>query len=234
MPEMNVKAKFIQSNFDRIAEKYDLFNDIGTFCLHRLWKNEMLKLIKKQNFHSPICLDLCCGSGDISVRLHSLKGTVYSVDFSEQMLSIAKARLIKYPNSIVQHGDATNLHQFSDNQFDVITVGFGLRNVDNLSKALDEIYRVLKPNGIFVNLDVGKVTIPVIREIANFYFFKIVPKISFLVYGKKDEMFEYLPISSLYYPDQKKLKLMLESTGFQNVVYKNFVFGNTTLHIGTK
>ena len=237
MPDTNKKAEFVRTNFDVIASKYDLFNDLNSFYLHRVWKNSIIQLIlnsfPKKNLE---CLDLCCGTGDISVRLTEvdLVTKVYSVDFSDKMLDVARQRLEGISKSKCEIGDATNLKNFPDASFDVVTVGFGLRNVDNLAKALSEIFRVLKPGGIFVNLDVGKVKNPIIRIFADFYFFKIVPLLGYLIWGAKNDMFDYLPVSSLSYPDQDNLKSMIEKAKFQNVEYKNFVFGNVALHWGRK
>jgi len=237
MPSSDKKASFVKENFNQISKKYDLFNDLNSFFLHRLWKNQIAKIIKAYcKNREIICMDLCCGTGDISLRLSQIPNAklVYAVDFSENMLEIAHEKLKTQTNTQIQQGDATNLANFPNESLDVVTVGFGLRNVSNLSKALGEIYRVLKKGGIFVNLDVGKVKNPILRVFANFYFFKIVPLIGYLIWGGKNQMFDYLPISSLYYPSQEELKNILEKSGFTNVSYKNFVFGNATMHIGYK
>lgn len=237
MPSLSTKAEYVKDNFDIIASKYDLFNDLSSLYLHRLWKKRIIDIIKSYYNDKQIqCLDLCCGTGDISLRLSKLENAniVYSIDFSENMLSIAKSRLKNIPNSKLEIGDATNLVSIANESMDVVTVGFGLRNVNNLDKAISEIYRILKPGGIFINLDVGKVKNKFIRFFADFYFFKIVPIVGYAIYGKKNEMFDYLPVSSLYYPSQEELKVILENNKFSNVRYENFVFGNATLHFGVK
>ncbi|MCE9499020.1 MAG: ubiquinone/menaquinone biosynthesis methyltransferase [Leptospira sp.] len=236
MPDTAQKAEFVKTNFDTIAKKYDLFNDLNSFFLHRHWKNYLTNVIRKRSRQHLVCLDLCCGTGDISVRISSLPEVdkLVAVDFSENMLNIAAGRLRNSVKSSAEIGDATNLRNFPDNHFDVITVGFGLRNVNNLEKALQEIFRILKPGGIFMNLDVGKVRNSFIKIFADFYFFKIVPVIGYVLWGGKNDMFDYLPVSSLYYPDQETLKTLLEKTGFTSVSYKNFVFGNVALHSGEK
>ncbi|MDX1957184.1 MAG: ubiquinone/menaquinone biosynthesis methyltransferase [Leptospiraceae bacterium] len=237
MPSVEKKAEFVRTNFDIIASKYDLFNDLNSFFLHRLWKNQIPELIrsklKKNNLN---CLDLCCGTGDISVRLANMQETekLFAVDFSENMIDVARHRLMNKSNSIVQIGDATNLKDFSNESLDVVTVGFGLRNVDNLDGAISEIHRVLKKGGLFLNLDVGKVKNPIIRLFADFYFFKIVPILGYIIWGGKNKMFDYLPVSSLTYPAQEELATKLTRLGFQNVGFKNFVFGNAVLHFGEK
>ncbi|MCB1178960.1 MAG: ubiquinone/menaquinone biosynthesis methyltransferase [Leptospiraceae bacterium] len=237
MPSAENKAEFVQTNFNIIAGKYDLFNDLNSFYLHRYWKNQIIQFINKNFSNKEIkCMDLCCGTGDISVRLnkiHEIK-EVHSVDFSENMLSVARKRLESFSNSKVSQGDATNLNNFQSNSLDVITIGFGLRNVNDLEKAISEIHRVLKPGGVFINLDVGKVKNKFIKFFADFYFFKIVPLIGYIIWGGKNKMFDYLPVSSLHYPDQDKLKSILENSGFTNVEYKNFVFGNAVMHTAFK
>lgn len=239
-PDDNTKADYVRNNFNVIAKKYDIFNDLNSFGLHRLWKKNISRLVKKKAHNDTtklICMDLCCGTGDISLCLLNLSETekVYSIDFSENMLTIAKSKLVNFQErSEIFPGDATNLHQFKDNSLDVVTIGFGLRNVNHIQKALNEIRRVLKPGGIFINLDIGKVKIPVIKELANFYFFKIVPLMGYFLWGGKNEMFDYLPASSIKYPDQENLQLLLEKTGFIQVFFKNYVFGNVVMHYAVK
>ncbi|TGM58691.1 bifunctional demethylmenaquinone methyltransferase/2-methoxy-6-polyprenyl-1,4-benzoquinol methylase UbiE [Leptospira adleri] len=239
MPETEEKAGFVRENFNRIAEKYDRFNDWNSFLLHRLWKNRLVKEVEKNLDSHLKVMDLCCGTGDISVRLENSPSVdhVTCVDFSENMLEIAKTRLQKKAEEgrvDFQVGDATKLKNFKNSQFDAVSIGFGLRNVDDLPKAISEIHRILKPGGLFLNLDVGKVKNPLIRWAADFYFFKIVPILGYILWGGKNEMFDYLPVSSLSYPNQEKLKSILEENGFRDVRFQNFVFGNAVLHIAKK
>lgn len=237
MPEKNQKASFVKENFDIIASKYDLFNDLNSFFLHRLWKNSIIALIQKiYPKANLICMDLCCGTGDISVRLAKLPNLekLVCVDFSENMISYSRTRLAESKNSIVEIGDATQLQKYESNSFDVVTIGFGLRNVNDIPKALSEVNRILKTDGLFINLDVGKVKNPIIRYFADFYFFKIVPLLGYIIWGGKNSMFDYLPVSSLSYPDQNKLKLLFEESNFKDVQFTNYVFGNVAMHWGSK
>ncbi|TGL58792.1 ubiquinone/menaquinone biosynthesis methyltransferase [Leptospira sarikeiensis] len=239
MPSSDTKADFVRENFNKIASKYDRFNDWSSLFMHKSWKNRLVKEIEKETTGQIKVLDLCCGTGDISVLLERSPrvGSLLSLDFSEQMLEVAKNRL-EGPRAkgraTVEWGDATNLSQVKNQSLDAVSIGFGLRNVNHLDKAISEIYRVLKPGGVFVNLDVGKVKNPFIKAFADFYFFKIVPLFGYILWGGKNEMFDYLPVSSLYYPDQEGLKAQLEKNGFESVRYKNFVFGNSVLHIAKK
>lgn len=236
MPDDSQKAEFVKNNFDIIAEKYDKFNDLSSLYMHRHWKNQVIELIKEYTHPNFQAMDLCCGTGDISYRIleKTQAEKVYCVDFSDKMLSIAKQRLKGFPNVEIVPGDATKLSQFQTKSIDVVTVGFGLRNVDNIEAALSEIHRVLKPGGIFINLDVGKVSNGLIKPFADLYFFKIVPILGYMVWGQKNEMFDYLPASSVKYPEQKRLKDLLFEKGFMDVKYKEYVFGNVALHYGFK
>ena len=236
LPDIHEKADYVQKNFNVIAGKYDLFNDLNSFGLHRLWKSVQVEQLKNLGKDGLTCLDLCCGTGDITLRLAKspLVKKVYGADFSTDMLAVARHKLAGHENVTVTQGDATDLKDFKDSSLDAVTIGFGLRNVNDIDKAISEIFRVLKPNGLFLNLDVGKVKNPVIRYFADFYFFKIVPLMGHLIWGRKNEMFDYLPASSVKYPGQEELKSLLEKHRFGKVSYRNFVFGNVVLHISQK
>ena len=148
------------------------------------------------------------------------------------MLNIAKSK--RSNNSGIQYllGDAMEI-PFSDTNFNAVTIGYGLRNVPNLNECLQEILRVLKPGGVLVSLDVGKVRLPVIKELNNFYFFRIVPLIGNLLMPGQD-MFQYLPNSSLEYPNQELLKRLMFEAGYQKVEIHDFVFGASTVHVACK
>lgn len=232
IPEGNSKAKYVKSKFSRIAGKYDLFNDLFTQGMHRYWKRF---LVGKANLQEgDYALDICCGTGDITQLLQKKvgsQGSVYGLDFSPGMLSVAGCRNRQQSAGFLQ-ADATVL-PFSSNSFDAVTVGYGLRNLVDINACLREVERVLKPGGRFLCLDVGKVTIPVISQLFNFYFFKIVPRIGKLIYPGED-MFDYFPESSIDFPSQQKLADMLSQCGFTGVRYHNFYFGSVAVHYGIK
>jgi len=232
LPNSQEKSKYIESKFGVIAKKYDLFNDIITFGLHRHWKKFMVKQtgLNKDNK----CLDLCCGTGDISheVLRQYPNCNVTGLDFSQEMLKIAKAKNTHNSKINFLHGDALHI-PFPDESFHAVTIGYGLRNVVDINSCLKEIFRVLKFRGVLLCLDVGKVRIPIISTLNNFYFFRIVPFIgNWLMPG--EEMFHYLPQSSLEYPSQESIKNMIQEVGFIKVEIHNFVFGASTLHIAHK
>jgi demethylmenaquinone methyltransferase/2-methoxy-6-polyprenyl-1,4-benzoquinol methylase len=232
LPNTEEKSVYVEQMFNKIAQKYDLFNDIITFGMHRQWKRFVAR---QTGLHAEqSCLDLCCGTGDIAreVLRQYPSSKVTGLDFSEKMLNIAKSKNTIEINVQYLPGDAMNI-PFQDSMFDAVTIGYGMRNVQNISQFLREILRVLKPEGVLVSLDVGKVRLPILAELNHFYFFHIVPLVGkLLMPGEK--IFKYLPESSLEYPNQESLKNLMIETGFQKVEFHNFVFGASTVHVAYK
>ena len=232
LPNTEEKSVYVEQMFNKIAQKYDLFNDIITFGMHRKWKRfvaQQTDLDGKQN-----CLDLCCGTGDIArevFRQYPLS-EVTGLDFSEEMLNIAASRTPSDIKVNYLQGDAMNI-PFQDAEFNAVTIGYGMRNVKDIGQFLREIIRVLKPEGVLVTLDVGKIRIPILAELNHFYFFHIVPLVGKLLIPG-EVIFKYLPESSLKYPNQESLKNLMIQTGFQKVEFHNFVFGASTVHVAYK
>lgn len=232
LPTTEEKSSYVEEKFDEIAQKYDRFNDFITFGMHRYWK----RFVVRQTGLRPDekCLDLCCGTGDISrevLRQHP-ECKVTGLDFSVEMLKIAESKSSRNSNIQYLQGDAMKI-PLPEANFDAVTIGYGLRNVPDINGCLLEILRVLKPGGVLVSLDVGKVRLPIIAELNNFYFFRIVPLIGNLLMPGQ-EMFQYLPHSSLEYPNQELLKRMMLETGFKQVDIHDFVFGASTVHVAYK
>ena len=231
LPSTSEKAEYVSRKFNEIALKYDRFNDLITFGMHRYWKRFVARQTGLRE--GERCLDLCSGTGDIArsvIKQHPY-AEVTGVDFAASMLEIAAVRTKVYSVQWIQ-GDALRL-PFPDGWFAAVTVGYGLRNLDDLTKGLFEIRRILQPGGVLVSLDVGKVRLPVIDVLSLFYFFKLVPKIGEWLMPEQ-EMFTYLPQSSLKYPDQETLKRKLLEVGFHQAHYYDFVFGASTVHVAYK
>ena len=173
LPNTEEKSVYVEQMFNKIAQKYDLFNDIITFGMHRQWKRFVARQTDLHDEQS--CLDLCCGTGDIAreVLRQYPSSKVTGLDFSEEMLNIAESKNTSEIAVKYVPGDAMNI-PFQDAVFDAVTIGYGMRNVQDISQFLREILRVLKPEGVLVSLDVGKVRIPILAELNHFYFFHIV------------------------------------------------------------
>ena len=222
-----------------------VFNDYITFGLHRLWKKKLVKSSGLKPKQAARVLDLCCGSGDISLMFaHRLgaAGEVTALDFSAEMLGVLKKRLngIKRQASTASikaiQQDVTSLKNFSDHSFDAVSIGFGLRNLRGRSAALSEILRVLRPKARFLILDVGKIDQPFLKKLHAFYFERIVPLIGYFLEKarRKHDMYAYLPASSQSYPSQQKICEELKKAGFENVHYKNLLFGSAVIHVAHK
>ncbi len=233
LPDPEQKSQYVQSKFTEIAPKYDRFNDFITLGMHRYWKRFVVRQTGVPI--DGICLDLCCGTGDIAERMKEAlpHGKVYGLDFSKGMLSIAQEReRLHHKGVFYVQGDAMRI-PFPEDSFDAITVGYGLRNVRNLNECIQDILRVLKPGGVLVSLDVGKIRLPVFSEISQFLFFKVIPMIGKRLLPDQD-MFDYLPHSSISYPDQETLKRLLLHSGFKQVDYYDFFLGASTIHVAYK
>lgn len=239
LPSPEDKARYVQEKFDQIASKYDLFNDLITQGQHRYWKRVLLRRVGMAP--SDRGLDLCCGTGDLALGILprlSGEGMLVAADFSPKMLQAAQRRLRHHRNgrnaplTVVLQGDAMRL-PFRDQSFEFVTIGYGLRNVSGLEGCLAELLRVLRPGGVLGTLDVGRVRNRWLRPLAEFYLFRIVPRIGKLLQSGQ-EMFQYLPLSTVDYPDQERLRQIMEQSGFTNVKVREFLFGASVIHLAYK
>jgi demethylmenaquinone methyltransferase/2-methoxy-6-polyprenyl-1,4-benzoquinol methylase len=233
MPQAPEKGRYVQAMFDAIAGNYDRVNDLMTAGVHRQWKRQVVALTHLNP--GGKALDLATGTGDIAFLLADTvgpQGEVVGLDFSEGMLSIARERDLEgRPITWVQ-GDMTGL-ALPDAAFDAVTVGYGLRNVTDLDKALSEIHRVLKPGGRAVSLDLGKPRFKLVRWGADLYSFKVVPLIGGIVSGNRDA-YKYLPESNLSFVDQRELARRLKAVGFTDVEIHDRAMGAMAIVSATK
>ncbi len=241
LPEQAEKADYVRRNFDEIAAHYDTFNDLISIGMHRLWKKATVKSLGVTDRTGVAVLDLCCGSGDLTMRLRNMlkePSRIRALDFSANMLDILKGRLEGAPKRDIQvdvvRGDASDLKGIDDDSMDGVVISFGLRNVENRAACLSEMRRVLKPGARVAVLDVGKIKSPFVRFFHNFFFERVVPLIGYVLQGGRHEMYDYLPASSRVYPGQEELKAELEEAGFRDVSFRNFLFGSAVLHGAVK
>ena len=201
----------IRSLFNEIAGKYDFMNNLISFGLHKSIKEKSVKLLDLKP-HSKV-LDACCGTGDIIEIIKKIQplAEVTGLDFSGKMLEIAGKRI---ENINFIQSDVTKL-DFPDNNFDFVTMAFGLRNIQNPEKALNEVYRVLKPGGEFLHLDFGK------KNFLSGIFDLEVPFMAKLFYGNKIP-YEYLIKSKKNFPEPDELIEDFEKCGFKFRIKKDF------------
>jgi demethylmenaquinone methyltransferase/2-methoxy-6-polyprenyl-1,4-benzoquinol methylase len=246
LPAVEGRAEYIRKNFDAIAGTYDRFNDIITFGMHRAWKRRVVRLtgLEAGAGHRHV-LDLCAGSGDLSIALAGHLGSgsrVTSLDYSPGMLKILKQRLSALATApgapradiTVIEGDATDLGAFADGSIDAITLGFGLRNVQDRAACLRETWRVLRPGARLVILDAGKVRGRIPAFFHRIYFERIVPRIGHFLQGEHTEMYEYLPASTQVYPGPEELTGELRAAGYESVRFYRLLLGAAVIHVAQK
>lgn len=222
--------------FSSIAPRYDLVNSILSFGLHKLWKKRAAREASLKEGDSV--LDLCSGTGDIAIYLAEKvgpEGRVIALDLSKEMLELGrlKAQKVGVDQTIdFQLGNAAHLN-LPNSSFQAVTIGFGIRNVDDAERAFGEIHRVLKAGGKVVCLEFSHPTSAFVRGFYNFYLYRIIPWIGGLI-SRNFAAYRYLPDSIREFPSQKRLKSIMEKAGFKKTHFTNLTFGVVALHIGEK
>jgi demethylmenaquinone methyltransferase/2-methoxy-6-polyprenyl-1,4-benzoquinol methylase len=221
------KPAEVAAMFDDVAPTYDLTNDLLSFGQSRIWRHSVKRAVAPKSGQS--ILDLAAGTGSSSIVFTGPNIRVVASDFSKGMLEVGKKR---HPQLEFVFADATKL-PFAAEEFDAVTISFGLRNVVDVEAALAQMFRVLKPGGRVVICEFSKVTNPLIRGLYNFYLSKFLPKFSSLA-SKTPEAYDYLAESILAWPDQPSLAKKIEAAGFEQVSWKNLSLGIVALHVGYK
>ncbi|MFC6276155.1 bifunctional demethylmenaquinone methyltransferase/2-methoxy-6-polyprenyl-1,4-benzoquinol methylase UbiE [Psittacicella hinzii] len=230
------KEQLVAEVFDSVAKKYDLMNDILSFGIHRSWKKHTINCSGVKE--GDRVLDLAGGTGDFTEKFSKLvgkSGEVTLSDINASMLNEGKTRLLNkgiVGNVRFVQANAEQL-PFPDNYFDIIVISFGLRNVTNKDKALQEMHRVLKLGGRALVLEFSKPTNQLLETAYNIYSFQLLPLIGKVVANDAGS-YQYLAESIRKHPDQETLKQMMLDAGFNQVGYQNLTGGITALHRGFK
>ena len=228
------RAAQVNRLFAAIASRYDLINDLQSIGLHRRWKKRLVQLADARS--DDHALDLCCGTGDISFALAECGAKVTGLDFSEPMLNVAKNRNRRFksesqsPEFIV--GDAQKT-SFPDASFDVVTVGYGLRNLSSWEAGLAEMVRVARPGGRLLVLDFGKPDNPLWRAIYFGYLRLCVPLLG-LVFCRNAGAYAYILESLKHYPAQRGIEAKMRELGLEKVRIENFLGGAMSINHGEK
>ncbi|MFB1050491.1 demethylmenaquinone methyltransferase [Paraliobacillus sp. JSM ZJ581] len=229
------KEERVHHVFEKIYQRYDCMNSIISFNRHKAWRKDVMKKMKVKRGSSA--LDVCCGTGDWTFALaeqSGRSGKIIGLDFSENMLSIAKDKhnnQIQPQLSFIQ-GNAMQL-PFESNTFDFVTIGFGLRNVPDYQQVLNEMARVVKPGGKVVCLETSQPTLPIFRQLYYFYFKFIMPTFG-KVMAKSYKEYAWLHESAKNFPGKNKLKKMFEDAGLTAVEVKSYTGGVAAMHMGKK
>jgi demethylmenaquinone methyltransferase/2-methoxy-6-polyprenyl-1,4-benzoquinol methylase len=234
------KQSLVDGVFHRVAERYDLMNDLMSAGLHRAWKSAMIASLAppRRPGNGWRSLDVAGGTGDIAFGIVDASGrNVHTtvLDINASMLEVGRARAAKrglLENLDFVEADAQAL-PFEDNSFDAYTIAFGIRNVPRVDKALSEAYRVLKRGGKFLCLEFSEVDLPGLEQIYEQWSMRVIPEIGQLVAGDRDS-YQYLVESIRRFPDQKNFAGMISAAGFSRVGYVNYSGGIAALHSGWK
>lgn len=232
--EGTAKEEYVHSVFENIAPKYDFMNDLTSFRFHKLWRRKTMKKLQIKPGQSAI--DVCCGTGDWTIDLakDSNSGQIVGLDFSTNMLELARDKLDRAGQQEVDlvEGNAMDL-PFADNQFDYATIGFALRNVPDIKQVLAEMTRVVKPGGKVVSLELSQPTMPIFRQFYYFYFKKILPLLG-KIFANSYEQYAWLPTSLTNFPNRKNLAKIFAEVGLVNVEDYPLTGGIAAIHIGEK
>lgn len=228
------KKEQVARMFDNISHRYDFLNHFLSMGIDRLWRKKAIKLLRP---HAPAqLLDVATGTADFAIQAMELNPEkIIGVDISEGMLEKGRVKINQRGLSErieLITGDSENL-PFSDNNFDAVTVAFGVRNFENLTRGLSEIFRVLKPGGRIVVLEFSRPRKFPMKQVYNFYFKAILPKIGRIV-SKDQAAYTYLPQSVEAFPDGENFIKILRDVGFKNTTCKSLTFSISSIYIGQK
>lgn len=229
------KEEYVHEMFSAIAHRYDLLNTIISFNRDKSWRRFAVRQAGLKN--GGCGLDVCCGTGMFAIeqaKVVGAGGRVVGVDFCEKMLARARMNVARTPfGGVIELvlANAVNL-PFAENTFDCATIGFALRNVPDILKTISEMARVVRPGGKVVSLELSRPTIPVFKQLYNFYFYRLVPVIGRLG-SRVSGPYGYLPESLRNFPDAEEIKRVFESAGLINVCYFRLTGGVVSVHVGT-
>ncbi|HKX17065.1 MAG TPA: bifunctional demethylmenaquinone methyltransferase/2-methoxy-6-polyprenyl-1,4-benzoquinol methylase UbiE [bacterium] len=230
------KVRYVRRMFGAIAPRYDLANACISVGLHGLWKRTTVGLADVPP--GGCALDVCCGTGDLALLLARRvgpQGRVVGLDFTSEMLDIARRRAAAAGYAPICRfipGDA-HVVPFADATFDVVTVGFGVRNVGDPPRALREWRRVLRPGGRLAVLEFSRPRNPLIRGLYEGYALTLMPWLGRTA-TRHPDAYLYLPASVRTWPDQEAFAAMLRGAGFEGVRYRNFGSGITAVHLAIR
>lgn len=228
------KTEKVHKTFEHISTDYDVMNDLTSLGMHRVYKYKLSAEIKQKQYRR--ILDLCCGTGDMAFLLagHHPDMEVFGVDFSEQMLNMARKRQAKNKVQNVEFllQQAEHL-MFRDEFFDCVVISFGLRDVGDYKEVLDEVYRVLRPGGTLYCLEASQPDRPQLKQLRETYQSRIIPAMSALLNGKSME-FGYVAKNSKSFISRKHLAYLMQQSGFTKVGCVTYLDGIIACHRGHK
>ena len=235
------KGKQVGEMFDSIAPSYDFMNTMMTGGLHVNWRNRALKMASASLPHGApkLALDVACGTGDVSFRLHELfpKAHITGLDLSAGMLKIASEKLKGMDSDAQNHitfieGNSLKM-PFPNETFDMVTVAYGVRNFEHLEDGYKEMHRVMKPGGVICVIELSEPANGFIKSLYRIYSRRVIPVIGRMV-SHDTRAYSYLPESIAACPQRGEMTAMMERAGFKEARFKSLTLGVITIYIATK
>ena len=228
------KQRQVEDMFNRISQKYDRLNRIITFGMYDQWRKKLAKLVENQ---SPTkILDLATGTADFSISVSHIPNVkIIGVDISEKMLEVglSKIKQAGLNNVIVLRLGSAESLDFDNESFDIVMVSFGLRNFQNLEKALTEIFRVIKKGGYLITLETSRPKNWFIKPFYIFYTVGIMPLMTKLLFQEKSA-YLYLSKSALLFPSSEQLIGLMKRIGFKSVKHQPQIFQISSIYVASK
>ncbi len=228
------KKSQVEKMFDSISFEYDLLNGIMTFNSHKRWKKNILNIAKK--LKPKNALDIATGTADIAINLGAISNCkVIGVDISEQMLNVGREKItkMKLGKSVrLESGDAENLN-FKDNYFDLVTIGFGVRNFQDLEQGLRESFRVLNKEGTLIILETSIPENIIMKLFYSIFTRTYIPVVA-SIFSKDKSAYNYLLNSAEFFPSGSRFSDILKSVGYANILIKPKLFGSSTIYVCKK
>jgi demethylmenaquinone methyltransferase/2-methoxy-6-polyprenyl-1,4-benzoquinol methylase len=229
------KKRFVYRSFAAIAGSYDLVNTLLSFGLDAWWRHEAIKALRLSDTEADkgLVLDCCAGTMRLSqgINSHAPRSRIVSLDFSLPMLDKGR-RWLKDTTIMPLCGDAEQL-PFYTGTFDRAIVGFGIRNLSDPRKGIEELARVLKRKGRLVILEFGRPTIPLFKNLYQWYLSRFIPLAGGIISGHKD-VYRYLHSSIMDFPEPHEMMAIMRKTGFPQISYRRLTGGIANLYIGEK
>lgn len=233
--EEEQKGTQVKRMFDTIAGTYDQLNHTLSFGIDKRWRRKGIAFLRP--FHPKTLLDIATGTGDLAIQMHRAlqPDRIVGADISEGMMEVGRRKVAEagYTDTITfEQQDCTAL-TYADNSFDAVTAAFGVRNFENIEKGIAEMYRVLKPGGHIMILELSTPEHFPMKQLYRWYSQTVIPFIGW-IFSKQKAAYSYLPASVQVVPQGKVMTDMLARQGFVEADVRTFTFGICSLYTGTK
>ena len=231
------KQARVDDVFHSVARRYDVMNDLMSVGLHRLWKSNLVSMLRPPKNRRFRHLDVAGGTGDVAFRVKEAGGPLTQVtvaDINAGMLGVGRQRADKRGHADIAFIEA-NAEElpFGNAEFDGYTIAFGIRNVPRIERALAEAHRVLAPGGRFLCLEFSHVDVPGLDAVYDAYSFRVIPALGDVV-AKDRDSYQYLVESIRRFPPPGAFARMIEEAGFRQVTYRRLTGGIVAIHSGWK